>query len=173
MNLNNIIRENVRAELEALKRRIAENIVSTGRQASGRTAQSLEVTETERGGMLTGRRAFHVLETGRAGGKVPYGFTGIILQWMRDKGIKAEPMPYLRKASDKWQPKYTAQERGDMSLAGAIAHKIRTEGTALFHKGGSDDVYSREIPKTIEAIYSKIADNMAIDIIKSIKLNTK
>jgi len=143
-------------EFESLKQRIATNIVSTGQNASGRTIQSLEVTETENGAQLWGRFPFGTLETGRRPGRVPEGFVGIILQWMIDKPVKASPIPYVRKPSNKWHPKYTPQERGNMSLAGAIAYKIKTEGTALFKKGGRNDVYSNEIPKTINAISEKL-----------------
>lgn len=143
-------------ELTALKERIARNIVATGQNASGRTIASLEIVDTDTSVSLLGRRYFKVLETGRRGGRVPYKFSTIIRQWMEDKGIKATPIPYIRIPSEKWQPKYTPQERGDMSLAGAIAHKIKTEGTKLFKDGGREDVYSSEIPQTVASIREKL-----------------
>ncbi len=143
-------------EVEALKQRIAANIVSTGQNASGRTVASLEVVEMDDSVKLLGRFPFGALETGRKTGKVPKGFQGIIIQWMRDKGIKADPIPYIRTPSEKWQPKYTPGQRGDMSLAGAIAHKIKTEGTKLFRDGGRQDVYSNEIPVTLKNIQHQL-----------------
>ena len=65
----------VKSELEALQVRIAANIGSTGRTASGRTAKSMEVETIPWGGRLTGRAAFGTLETGRKPGKVPANFT--------------------------------------------------------------------------------------------------
>ena len=103
----------VKSELEALQARIAANIGSTGRTASGRTAKSMKVEVIPWGGRLTGRAAFGTLETGRKPGKTPANFTGIIRQWIKDKGLRTTPIPYKRKPSDKWQPKYTPAERGE------------------------------------------------------------
>ncbi|MDR1544782.1 MAG: hypothetical protein LBS50_10345 [Prevotellaceae bacterium] len=157
-------------KLEELKQRISANIQVSGRSASGRSAQSLVVETTEKGAVLKGRRAFGTLETGRKSGKVPYNFKSIILQWMRDKGIKGTSIPYLRTPSERWQPKYTPQERGDLSLAGAITHKIRTEGTTLFRSGGASDIYTQEIPKTIAEIQNEIR-TFFVGEISNIKLN--
>jgi len=157
-------------EILSLKDRIAANIVSTKQNASGRTIQSLEVIETESGAQLWGRSPFGTLETGRKPGKVPNNFRDIILQWMKDKGIKATAIPYIRKPSDKWQPKYTPQQRGDYSLAGAIAYKIQTEGTSNYKMGGRDDVYSNEIPNTINSISQKLLGLFTTEV-ENIPLN--
>jgi hypothetical protein len=157
--------------LEELKERIAANIEASGQTASGRTAQSMHVEASENGAALFGRRAFGTLETGRKGGKVPQNFRSIIRQWILDKGISVTPIPYIRKPSNSWQPKYTPQERGEMSLAGAIAHKIQNEGTALQRSGGRNDIYSQEIPKTLAAIKGKIMPLMVAEIRQVIKIN--
>lgn len=154
--MNDEIRDIIVDELSALKERIARNIVATGQNASGRTIESLEIVDTDTSVSLLGRRFFRGMEAGRRPGNAPYRFSTIIRQWMEDKGIKAQPIPYIRIPSDRWQPKYTPQERGDMSLAGAIAHKIQTEGTKLFREGGREDVYSSEIPQTVAAIREKV-----------------
>ena len=154
----------VKSELEALQVRIAANIGSTGRTASGRTAKSMEVETIPWGGRLTGRAAFGTLETGRKPGKVPANFTAIIRQWIKDKGLRTTPIPYKRKPSDKWQPKYTPAERGELSLAGAIAYKIRTEGTRLYRTGGDGDVYSNEIPAAVEKLRAGILQMMTMTI---------
>jgi hypothetical protein len=170
--MNEPVKNIVINELDALKQRIAANIVSTGQNASGRTIASLRIEEYDNGAKLLGRFPFGTFETGRNPGKVPGSFAGIILQWMKDKGIKAEPMPYLRTPSEKWQPKYTPEQRGDFSLAGAIAHKIKTEGTKLHRSGGRADVYSNEIPITIENIRKQIAGIYKQEI-QTININTK
>ena len=158
--------------LEDLKQRITANIDSKQLTASGRTAESMHVEATDTGATLFGRKAFGTLETGRKGGKVPYNFRAVIRQWILDKGISITPIPYIRQPSDNWQPKYTPQERGEMSLAGAIAHKIKNEGTALNRSGGRNDIYSNEIPKTIIEIKQKVAPLLVTDVIKIIKINT-
>ncbi len=143
-------------ELEVLRRTIIAHHLAAGQKASGRTERSLRVEFTEDSGALYGRQAFGVLETGRAGGGVPRTFNQIIRQWVLDKGIPYKPFPYTRKPSEKWTPKYTPEERGLVTLSGAIAHKIRTEGTKLHREGGMVDIYSSEIPKAVQNILDNL-----------------
>ena len=161
------------SELENLKQRIIANIQANKQTTSGRTAASFFVEPTENGIALKtsqGNIMFQTLETGRKPGKIPLNFTHMIWQWIIDKGISVKPINYIRQASENWQPMYSPQERGELSLAGAIAHKIKTEGTELFQKGGRKDVYSNEIPKTITEIKTKILGIFKIEF-SNIKLN--
>ncbi len=158
-------------EFDGLMKRIIANHQRAGQVASGRTMRSIRKELSEEGGEVLGRAYFGVLETGRKPGPVPKGFRNIIRQWMRDKGISAEPIPYIRKPSDKWKPKYTPQERGDMSLAGAIAYRIKKEGTSLYRNGGRTDIYSNEIPTTVENILDRILAVFASDV-ESININS-
>ena len=130
-----------------LRQRIASNILKTGRNASGRTIKSLRVVPVNSFEVqLRGRFPFGTMETGRKGGKVPYHFVDIIKQWIEDKRIKVTPVPIVRKS------KYTPYQRGLNALAGAIAYKIRKQGTQLHRAGGDDAIYSKEIPATIEEV---------------------
>lgn len=156
----------LREELENLKQAIIKNHFAAGQRASGRTAASLRVEVNETEGSLWGRSPFGTLETGRQSGKVPANFRSIIRQWMQDKGIKARPMPYKTDRAHK----YTAEERGELSLAFLIARKIEREGTSLFRKGGRDDIYSNVIPATRERILMRIVELLRAEV-KSIKLN--
>jgi hypothetical protein len=158
-------------ELEALKLRIIDNIRSKGRNASGRTIQSLRVVAGDDGVALFGRSAFGTMETGRKAGKVPFGFRDIILQWMEDKGISGAPIPYVRKPSAKWQPKYTPKERGDMSLAGAIAATIKKKGSKLHRDGGDNEIYSKEIPIALKQIRERLKGLIIPQVKQVIKLN--
>ena len=159
-------------ELEVLKTVIAGNIMTVGANASGRTIGSMYVEASEEGGTLFGRKAFGTLETGRRGGRIPFGFHRIILQWMRDKGVSGTPIPYKRQPSERWQPKYTPQQRGDMSLAWHISQKIKREGTYLFRAGGRDTVYSQAINKTMERIADRLMPIVEAEVMESIKINT-
>lgn len=154
----------VREELTAFMERVRENHRRAGQVASGRTSRSMHVDVTEDEGTVFGRMAFGTLETGRRAGAVPRNFREVIRQWMRDKGISAAPIPYKRMPSEKWQPKYTPQERGDMSLAGAIAHRIATSGTKLYRDGGRMDIYSNEIPRTTDAIMKRVVQLFAVEV---------
>lgn len=122
--------------LQGLRQRIIANHEAAGQVASGRTRDSLKVEMTGEGGILWGRQAFGVLETGRKPGKVPKGFYGIILQWVKDKGIQVE------------KPK---------SFAYLVARKIANEGTRLYRSGQKEDIYSTEVEKTVRDISERIA----------------
>ena len=93
-------------------------------------------------------------------------WTLIIYQWMQDKGIHGTPMPYKTNRPHK----YTAQERGDRSMAAAVAHTIRTSGSRLYRRGGRDTIYSNEIPDAIKRIEERIAKVLSLTI-DSIHIN--
>lgn len=159
----------IHEELERARQIIINHIRINGQNASGRTIKSLHVEQpTEDEGILWGHRPFGVLETGRRSGRVPYRFHAIIRQWMRDKGLHGEPMPYKTDRPHK----YTPQERGDLSMASAIAHTIATKGSKLHRDGGRGDVYSNVLPETM----NRLRDRMIFLINKSfesIKLNNE
>lgn len=155
-------------ELQALQQRIADNMQAAGEVASGRTIKSMHVTTKEDEGTLWGRAYFGVLETGRRAGGVPKGFQGILLQWMRDKGLHGRPLPYKTDRPHK----YTPQERGDRAMASAIAWTIEHKGSKLFRTGGRADIYSKEIPTTLQNIDSRIF-RLVHTAVESIKLNNQ
>lgn len=153
-------------ELEKLRMNIISNHLKAGQKASGRTAASMHVEVSEDSGTLWGRNAFGVLETGRKAGRVPKDFQGIIMQWMKDKGIQAAPILYLTNRPHK----YTPQQRGMLRMSYLIARKIRREGTKLFRAGGRQDIYSPEIEKTMERIETRMV-SLIKSKIEHIKLN--
>lgn len=158
-------------ELETLKQRIIDNILANGQSATGETIKSLKVVSDDSGVALFGRKAFGTLETGRKAGKIPINFRDIILQWMKARKISGRPIPYKRRPSDRWQPKYTPEQRGDMSLAGAIAFKTKKEGSKLNRDGGRNDVYSNEIPETLKNIRERLKGIVVMEVKNVIKLN--
>ena len=139
-------------ELEDLRKRIISNIDSTGRRASGRTSGSMHTDVSENRGILFGRMAFETLETGRKPGKVPAGFYQIIKQWVIDKGISFD----------------SQSERN--SFAYLVSRKIAREGTQLYRTGAEADVYTTEVPETIERIKDRVGFLMRLEF-ESIKLN--
>jgi hypothetical protein len=91
------------------------------------------------------------------------GFAGIIRQWIIDKGIQTDPIPYKRAATARWQPKYTADERGLMAAAGAIAEKIRKVGTDR-NASPNLNVYTKAVDKAIDEINKMIIKSITSDI---------
>lgn len=140
----------VRSELDALKLRIIERHINAGQKASGRTISSLHVEMLGAGGILWGRQAFEVLESGRKGGKVPKGFYQIIQQWVKDKGIQVD------------KPK---------TFSYFVARKIAREGTQLYRNGGRGDIYSKEIEYTTKVIMEQIFGIFEKDV-EHINLNS-
>lgn len=160
-------------ELNNLANRIRANHVNAGQVASGRTLASIRAYVTLEEGVLYGRLLGHspfgVLETGRRPGNIPGNLPEIIRQWMNDKGVHGTPIPYKTDRPHK----YTPQERGDMSMAGAIAHSIAQKGTRLFQQGGRADIYSNEIPQALERIGERLGAYFAASLEDVIRLNTQ
>lgn len=140
-------------ELHLLRERIISNHIAAHQQASGKTAKSLEVVTDNTSGILYGRDFFGVLETGRKAGKVSRGFIEIIRQWSIDKRIAF------------------GSDRERKTFAYLVSKKIAAEGTQLYRSGGTN-IYSTEIPKTIERISERVSEVFAGLIrTSSIKLN--
>ena len=144
----------LREELEALKERIIANHRQAGQVASGKTIASMQVNIDGDTGELVGRPFFGTLETGAkpwknaaSMKKVPASFNAIIEQWIKDKGLNL----------NSW----------------AVAYKIIHEGTRLYRQGGRSDIYSNEIPKTIDNIGQRLLVIYDKQITETIKLNSK
>ena len=94
--------------------------------ASGRTSASFRVVETEEGLQLVGggkdTAPIATLEVGRRPGNVPAGFTAILEQWSRDKGLQFETESKRR------------------SFAYLLGRKIEREGTQRYRE--PQNVYS-------------------------------
>ena len=152
------IKSEVKTILEGImsssRNSIASAIVSEGANASGRTIASLhsEVVEDEEGmsARLYGRQAFHTLERGRAGGRVPRGFRHIIRQWMIDKGIDM------------------GGDTRNNSFAYFVARKIALEGTKLYRRGGRTTIYTPAID-TATTLLSQKRHLISELLIKSLK----
>lgn len=156
MRLADNINKSIVLSLTQLRNDIIANHQKNGQVASGKTIQSMRIEETQTGGRLFGRSYFSTLETGRKPGRTPNNFNQIIQQWIIDKGISVSTIPYKRKTSEKWQPKYTPQQRGLMSLAGAVAHTIATEGTKLYRLGGRKDIFTEPTDKAVSKIRKEL-----------------
>lgn len=138
-------------ELDALRECIIANHEAAGQVASGRTRDSIRVERTEDGGILWGRQAFGVLETGRKPGRVPKGFYHIIRQWVDDKGIRV-PNPD--------------------SFSYLVARKIAREGTEMYRTGQKKDIYSTDMEKAIREIERKVLGIFDTEV-EHINLNFK
>lgn len=138
------------------------------RNASGKTSKSFSFDATP--------ERLHIFADGEHAplASLQYGskpgvrggwFFGVIEQWVIDKGLKVSPMPYVRKPSERWQPKYTPEERGRKALAGAIASKIVSRGTKRY-ENNSPDLYSPVQDFAIEEMQRYYTTIMIEEILK-------
>lgn len=131
---------------------IRQALADSGTNASGRTSASLRYTVE--GGVLEvwGRPAFGTVEHGRRAGRVPRNFRAIIAQWIIDKGIPVQPVE-VKRVTDR-----DGHTRALLRMAGAIAWKIRTEGSRLHREGGRSDIYTPAVKRAEEAIKQYLND---------------
>ena len=125
------------ADVDGIKKRVADRLSQAVAEiqaamaegninASGRTSASFRVVETEEGLQLVGggkdTAPIATLEVGRRPGNVPAGFTAILEQWSRDKGLQFETESKRR------------------SFAYLLGRKIAREGTQRYRE--PQNVYS-------------------------------
>lgn len=148
--MSDALTDKVTARLEQLKNDIVSAIQSNGITASGRTQRSIEVEQYEGGVRLVAkagdRAPIPTLEIGREGGRVPAGFTAILEQWTRDKGISFQ------------------SESRRRSFAYLLGRKIAREGTQR-HKQPVD-VYSTLTQQAAEDIRNIITAEVT-EVIKN------
>ena len=138
--------------LERCKKEIQAAMAAGGVNASGRTSASLKV-EPYAGGvrLVSGGEKiapFETLETGRKAGKVPFGFTAILVQWSRDKGIGF------------------STESKRRSFAYLLGRKIAREGTVR-HRQPRNDIYT----PAVTAAVAEIRETIGAEIREQIKTN--
>ena len=154
--------------LEDAKAEIITNIDTQKVKASGRTQKSIVVEDRGESIVLVQLphekvAPFTTLQFGREAGKVPMGFAKIIEQWIIDKKIKVDPIPYVRQPSDKWKPKYTPVQRGLMQRAGAIANGIAKKGTQR-NTTPNMEIYTQPLKKAIQRIAEISISNITAEI---------
>lgn len=162
------MREQILKILTDCKAEIINNMQAEGVTVTGRTASSLTVEDRGDHLVLLQKPEGAPIETtqfGRGAGKVPVGFRGIIKQWILDKGIPTQPIPYIRTPSANWQPMYTPEERGLAAAAVAIAHKIATKGTERF-ANPKTNIYTEPIDKAIDKISNFLLTEITTNIRK-------
>lgn len=162
------MKEEIIKILTECKAEIINNMQSEGVTVTGRTAGSLAVEDRGEHLVLVQKPEGAPIETtqfGRPSGKVPIGFRHIIKQWITDRKIPTQPIPYIRTPSDRWQPMYTPEERGLAAAAGAIAHKIATKGTERFSNPNTN-IYTEPIDKAIDKISNFLLTEITTNIRK-------
>lgn len=141
------------AKFESMVQRSLHNIIdktdrnmqSFGRHVSRRTISSMQIETGAGHGTLYGSSSFLALERGRRGGKIPYGFYGILKKWIEDRGLASTP-----------------RERN--SMAYHIMMKIKNEGTKMSREGVVQDIFTKAVEDEVNALSEEMLLTLASDI---------
>lgn len=148
--------------VELLKTEIQEQMTAQGITASGKTAGSLHIVQDDLGIRLISDNSgapISTIEAGREGGKIPFNFKDIIVEWSKDKGLSF------------------ASEEEREKFAGAVIfgkNGIKKEGfgrttgiqTSHLPFGQTrNDIYTIPIQNFSDRLKSKFGDNIIIDIV--------
>lgn len=151
---NRDLRGSIASLLEVTRQKVQTSMDNAGVNASGRTRDSIRVDIYDNGvrligGGLPNTAPIPTLEVGRVGGKVPSGFTDILEQWSRDKGLDFE--------SD-------AERR---TFAYFLGRKIAREGT--LRNKSPKDVYSTIVTDAVPEIRRAVEDIVKEQILPIIR----
>lgn len=138
----------------AVKVAIIQEQQSQGRVASGKSIDSYEIEATNDKATLFGADYTGTLETGRKAGRVPFGFTQIILKWIEDKSLFNG-----------------VKESQKKSIAYLIARKIQKEGTLLHRQGGHSGILANALnQERLNTFTNQLLDSFQNEAIREIKL---
>lgn len=161
MNVGASVQDILTRHLENVKAKVSSQMQTLGRNASGQSVASLRVEVSGDTGTLYGSKSFFVMQRGKGPGKGPKGFVEIIKQWIKDKGIAVTPIP-----TKTGQGKYTPEERGLRSIAGAIAYTILKKGTRLHRNNGYDDIYDTAIEEEIKLMGDEMLEIASLEVME-------
>lgn len=143
----------IRAILERTVQKIQARMDNAGVNASKRTRASFKVRVNDEHVLLVGggqnTAPVDTLEVGRQGGKVPKGFTDILEQWSRDKGLSFD----------------TDAER--RSFAYLLGRRIAREGT--IRHAQNVDIYSSIVSDTQDDLQKRVSEIVREQIIQAVK----
>lgn len=146
-----IIQFILREELQRLKGQVINNMYAARKVVTGSFANSLAVSvrgdNYGTSAKLTAAPYFATVETGSAPWRrkyktAPKFFAEIIGEWIDAKGLSLNPY--------------------------AVATTIMRKGSKLYREGGRTDIYSDEIPKTVEEMQQRLTSLYRLEIVNSI-----
>ena len=149
---------------------IRQNIINAKITATGKTQRSIEYRingekELQIVSVAGEHAPVNSLQYGRAPGKRPP--IENLKEWILAKQIKYTGIPYKRRASDLWKPKYTPQERGLNKLAWVISYKIMKEGTKRY-KNNNLEIYTPVLNETVSLFKDYILNKTETAVISTL-----
>lgn len=146
----------LKQHLENIKTKIAQKMASEGRNATGRSVASLKVEVGDGHATLWGSKSFLVMERGRGPGPIPAGFTEIIMQWAKAKGISVQAK--ANQPSDK--------DTVLRSFAGAVAYNIMKKGTKLYRDKRYNDIFTSVVNDELEQMGKDMSISLMDEVTK-------
>lgn len=140
-------------EFNLLKVDLIKAYDAKGMRASGKSAESLEVTTTTNSSKLTGDSTWGALEGGRSpstNGSKPGKLIDQIKQWIIDKGIVSD----------------IKNDQDNSSLAFLITRKIHRDGWDRRNHGGINVVSEVVTEKRIQRIIDMVGAQLTLTLIK-------
>ena len=126
-----------------LKLQIKKGFADNNINASGRASNSLRSDITETSYTLYGAEHILYIDKGRGAGGIPRNFVGILMVWLKDKGLSVD-------------------EKTDKRRAYLTAKKIKEEGSSK-RRGSRPEtqVIESSLNNTLPALFSKLASKRA------------
>lgn len=148
----NSIQTLITTRLTRAKDQIQARMDNAGVNASGRTRASFQVRNLGNSIQLIGGGSktapVGTLEIGRVAGLVPKGFTDILTQWSKDKGLTFD------------------SESDRRSFAYLLGRKIAREGTNR-HKQ-HEEIYSQIVRETQDDLNTAIREELSKQVLKAV-----
>ncbi|MFV0469743.1 MAG: hypothetical protein ACK5MK_12545 [Dysgonomonas sp.] len=126
---------------------------------------NLTAVASSKGIVITGNETVSVMQSVGEQKREPKNMRDAVQEWIVENGVAYEKIPYVRKESEKWKPRFTPEERGLMSLSGKIARKLVNEGATL--------AIARQQAKDMEQLQAKIVQVIEAHTPEIIINNTK
>jgi len=161
--MKNSIIDPIAIHLRKVQAQIQDNILITGKEATGKTRKSIKTIQTENTAKIEAAGHIQNLETGTP--PVGYSKQAVNDLWRPPLVQWANAKPITPKDDGVKKSKYTPVERWTRG----IAYLIVSQGSDQFRKNRFDNIFSKEITKASKDIPKIAGDAVAISVHEIVK----
>jgi len=161
--MKNSIIDPIAIHLRKVQAQIQDNIIITGKEATGKTRKSIKTIQTENTAKIEAAGHIQNLETGTP----PTGYSkqSVADLWRPPLVDWAKAKPITPKDDGVKKSKYTLIERWTRGVAYLIVDK----GSRQFQKNRFDNIFSKEITKAAKDIPKIAAESVKIEVHEIVK----
>lgn len=142
--------------IKDLQAAIANSYLQAAQKVYGKGRVSLSQSANEV--VISGNQQAAIIQSIAQSERKPVNLYEGTRQWIEESGTAYKKIPYVRKESEKWKPKFTPEQRGQMSLAGKITHKIKEEGVTLAQAQQTDAAFAAESIKINQQAQTQLGE---------------